>query len=196
MLKRLLDILFSLVGLLVLSPILILISILIFIKDGSPIFFMQERIGKDSNPFQLFKFRTMRPNSESEGQLSIGGRDPRVTDIGHILRKSKVDELPQLLNVLKGDMSLVGPRPEVPRYVALYNERQREVLKVRPGLTDKASLAYFNESELMEDKEDPESFYIEELMPAKLELNLEYLNGRTLITDIRLIIKTISRIFD
>lgn len=196
MLKRIFDILLSLMGLILLSPILLAIIIAILLKDGSPVFFTQIRVGKDSEPFRLLKFRTMRPDSEASGQLSVGERDPRVTDIGHTLRKSKLDELPQLWNVLKGDMSLVGPRPEVPKYVLLYNNEQKRVLSVRPGITDAASLRYFNESELMEGQADPEQFYIQELMPEKLKLNIDYIENRTMLSDIRLILRTVSRIFN
>ncbi len=195
MLKRGFDILCSLTGIVFLSPLLLYFYLIIKIKDGTPVLFKQERIGRNSRPFMLYKFRSMRLNSEALGQLSLGERDPRVTDIGHFLRKTKMDELPQLFNILKGDMSLVGPRPEVPCYVDMYSDEQKLVLKVRPGLTDAASLKYFNESELLSTAEDPEQFYIKEIMPSKLDLNLKYIASRSLLKDICIILKTIGRIF-
>lgn len=195
MLKRGFDILCSLTGIVFLSPLLLYFYLIIKIKDGTPVLFKQERIGRNSRPFMLYKFRSMRLNSEALGQLSLGERDPRVTDIGHFLRKTKMDELPQLFNILKGDMSLVGPRPEVPCYVDMYSDEQKLVLKVRPGLTDAASLKYFNESELLSTAEDPEQFYIKEIMPSKLDLNLKYIESRSLLKDICIILKTIGRIF-
>ena len=195
MAKRLFDIICSIFGLIILSPLLLILIIAVRLKDGRPVFFLQERVGRKGIPFSLIKFRTMRPDSESKGQLSIGERDPRVTDTGHFLRKTKMDELPQLLNVLKGDMSFVGPRPEVQKYVALYSTEEKAVLDVRPGITDVASLAYFNESELMADKENPEQFYIDTIMKDKLRLNLEYLESRTFSSDIGIILKTLGRIF-
>lgn len=194
MAKRVFDILFVTVGILLLSPLLLGFAIWIRLKDGSPVLFRQERIGLHGHPFRLFKFRTMHLNAESKGQLSIGKRDPRVTDIGQFLRRTKMDELPQLFNILKGDMSLVGPRPEVQRYVALYSDEQREVLNVRPGLTDAASLAFFNESEVLAQAEDPERYYIEEIMPTKLRYNLDYLEERSLLKDLGIIMKTLKRI--
>ncbi|NNC82284.1 MAG: sugar transferase [Flavobacteriales bacterium] len=195
MIKRLFDIISALLGLVLLSPLLLVIALAIGVKDGAPILFKQTRIGRQGDPFTLYKFRTMRPDSESSGQLSVGERDPRVTDIGHALRKTKLDELPQLWNVLKGDMSVVGPRPEVPRYVDLYSEKERKVLQVRPGITDAASLAYFNESEMMAEHPDPERYYIETIMKDKLQRNLDYLEKRTFWSDMGIIFKTISRIF-
>ena len=193
--KRLFDIVFSTMALILLGPIILLICVLILIKDGAPAFFRQQRIGKDGKPFMLVKFRTMRKDAERMGRISIGERDPRVTDIGYWLRQRKLDELPQLWNILKGEMSIIGPRPEVAEYVALYDDRQRAVLKVRPGLSDPASLAYFDESSILADAEDPHRAYIEEVMPAKLDMNLSYIDKAHLGTDLRIIAQTIARIF-
>jgi lipopolysaccharide/colanic/teichoic acid biosynthesis glycosyltransferase len=151
-------------------------------------------VGKNGKHFGLFKFRTMEPKADAQGTLTIGSRDPRITRVGYSLRKYKVDELPQLLNVLIADMSLVGPRPEVPEYTLLYTPDQKRVLDVRPGITDYASLLYFHESELLAESEDPRKTYLEEVMPAKLALNLEYINRRSFGEDLRIIAKTIGRI--
>lgn len=193
--KRVFDILLSSLALILLSPFILLISIAIASKDGTPVLFHQERIGRHGKPFKLVKFRTMRKDAERMGRISIGERDPRVTDIGHWLRQRKLDELPQLWNIWKGEMSIIGPRPEVAEYVALYDERQREVLKVRPGLSDPASLAYFEESRILAAAEDPNKAYIEEVMPAKLEMNLNYIDKAHLGTDLRIITQTMARIF-
>ena len=156
-------------------------------KGGA--FFSQTRVGKDGKHFQLLKFRTMRPASESKGQLTVG-KDPRITKVGHTLRKYKLDEIPQLFNILKGDMSVVGPRPEVPKYVALYNEEQKKVLAVRPGLTDLASIEYINENEVLSKSTNPEETYIKEIMPHKLKLNLVYIKKQSFFFDLQLIFKT------
>ncbi|MEE9442259.1 MAG: sugar transferase [candidate division Zixibacteria bacterium] len=193
--KRFFDFVVSLSGLLVLSPLLILISLAILFSMGWPIFYRQVRVGKNGRKFKIIKFRSMVKNAEKRGPEFTTGGDSRITPLGGILRKTKLDELPQFMNVLIGDMSLVGPRPEVPRYVALYNEEQKQVLSVRPGLTDPASIAYRNEEEILAGYEDSEKAYIEEIMPAKLELNLEYINRVCFTTDISLIFKTISKIF-
>lgn len=193
--KRSFDILSSLVVLIISSPILIIISILIVSTSKGGVFFRQNRVGKGGIDFGLFKFRTMKPNSESAGQITVGGRDPRITKIGYYLRKFKLDELPQLLNILKGDMSVVGPRPEVRRYVDLYNEQQLRVLSVRPGLTDYASIEYINENEILGKADDPDKAYIEEVMPAKLELNLKYIADQSFLLDLKLVFRTIGKIF-
>jgi lipopolysaccharide/colanic/teichoic acid biosynthesis glycosyltransferase len=158
-------------------------------------FFRQVRVGRHGRPFNLLKFRSMRPGSEALGQLTIGGRDPRITGVGHFLRRTKLDELPQLWNVLKGDMSVVGPRPEVPRYVALYTTDQRQVLSVRPGITGMASLDYVDENELLASSTDPERTYVEDVMPAKLALDLRYVRERTFALDLRIIAATLRLIF-
>lgn len=187
---RLLDILFSLIGLVVLSPALLLIYILIICESKGNGFYIQERIGKNGKPFGLYKFRTMRIGADANGQLTIGKRDNRITRVGYYLRRTKIDELPQLLNVLKGNMSLVGPRPEVRKYVDLYTDEQRKVLNVRPGITDYASIEYVNESELLEKADDPDRLYIDTIMPDKIKLNMKYLEHYTVSEYFRIIFKT------
>ena len=193
--KRLFDILASLIGLILLSPFLILISFAIVITSGFPVFYLQTRVGKNNVDFKLFKFRSMANNSDKKGLLTVGGRDPRITPVGYILRRFKLDELPQLFNVLFGNMSLVGSRPEVRKYVDMYNEEQKKVLSVQPGITDYASLDYINENELLAKSSNPEETYIKEVMPAKLQLNLKYINEAGLGTDLKIIFKTIGKIF-
>jgi lipopolysaccharide/colanic/teichoic acid biosynthesis glycosyltransferase len=195
MLKRLFDILFAGFGLLLLAPFFIFISLLIFFGSKGGVFFLQTRVGKNNKDFQLFKFRTMLPDADKKGLLTIGGRDPRITKIGYYLRKYKIDELPQLINVLLGSMSLVGPRPEVRKYVALYNSEQLKVLQAKPGITDYASLEYFSESELLAESVNPEETYISEIMPAKLALNNKYISEQNAFTDVLIILRTIRRIF-
>jgi lipopolysaccharide/colanic/teichoic acid biosynthesis glycosyltransferase len=192
--KRLFDILFSGVMLLLFLPVFIVIATAISIDSRGGVFFGQVRVGKDGVNFRMWKFRTMRPQAEQSGQLTVGSSDIRITRAGYFLRKLKVDELPQLWNVFKGDMSVVGPRPEVPRYVALYTEDQRRVLSIRPGITDYASLQYFSESDLLAASEDPEQTYIEQIMPAKLNLNLEYVSNYGLLEDLKIIALTGLRV--
>ncbi|MCB9198602.1 MAG: sugar transferase [Flavobacteriales bacterium] len=194
-LKRTFDLLFSLVVLVLGLPVFIVISIFVLLSGKGGIFFLQERIGLNKEPFKLLKFRTMRPNSEVSGQITVGGRDPRITRIGYFLRKFKLDEFPQIINILKGDMSVVGPRPEVKKYVDLYNEEQLKVLSVRPGLTDYASIEYMDENELLGKSTDPEHTYIEEIMPAKLQLNLKYIQEQSFVLDMKLVFKTFFGIF-
>ncbi|HEY4799612.1 MAG TPA: sugar transferase, partial [Bacteroidia bacterium] len=170
--KRLLDVFGSAIGICILLPFFILFALLIILDSGFPVLYLQERVGKDGNDFSLLKFRTMKKNSDKSGLLTVGEKDPRITGIGFFLRKYKLDELPQLFNVLSGDMSLVGPRPEVRKYVELYNEEQKKVLSVQPGITDLASIEYSNENELIARSANPEEFYIHEVMPKKLKLNL------------------------
>lgn len=191
--KRLFDIIASFIGIIILSPVLLLISLAV-LTSGFPIFYLQTRVGKNNKDFKLFKFRSMANNSDKKGLLTVGGRDPRITPVGYVLRKYKLDELPQLFNVLFGSMSLVGPRPEVRKYVDMYNEEQREVLLVQPGITDYASLDYINENELLAKSADPEETYIKEVMPAKLQLNLKYINEAGLGTDLKIIFRTIGKI--
>ena len=193
--KRLFDILFSGVMLLLFLPAFIVIATAISIDSRGGVFFGQVRVGKDGVNFRMWKFRTMRPQAEQSGQLTVGSSDSRITRAGYFLRKLKVDELPQLWNVFKGDMSVVGPRPEVPRYVALYTDDQRRVLSIRPGITDYASLQYFSESDLLAASEDPEQTYIEQIMPAKLKLNLEYVSNYGLLEDLKIIALTGLRVF-
>ena len=191
---RLFDLLFSFLALVFLLPVLILIAFIIFLDSKGTVLFFQARVGKDNKDFFLIKFRTMYHGSKKMGDLTVGARDQRITGVGHFLRKYKLDELPQLLNVIKGEMSLVGPRPEVRKYVDLYREDQKRVLLMRPGLTDHASLEYLHENELLGNSSDPEKTYIEEIMPAKLELNKKYLEDRSLKNYFRIIGKTIKKI--
>ena len=193
MIKRLFDIFSSGLVLLVFSPIFILVGLAIVLDSKGGIFYMQERIGKNRKPFNLFKFRTMRPNQDSM-KITVGHRDPRVTNVGYYLRRFKIDEFPQLINILKGEMSVVGPRPEVERYVDQYSEEQLKVLTVKPGLTDYASLEYVHESELLAKSNDPEHTYIHEVMPHKLSLNLQYIEDQSLATDLKIILRTIAKI--
>jgi lipopolysaccharide/colanic/teichoic acid biosynthesis glycosyltransferase len=194
LLKRLFDICCSLFGLILLLPFLLIISLFIIINNGFPVFYLQTRVGKNNIDFKLFKFRTMYKDADKKGLLTVGGRDPRVTPIGYYLRKYKLDELPQLLNVLFGSMSLVGPRPEVRKYVDMYNAEQKKVLNAKPGITDLASLEYINENELLAQSSNPEETYIKEIMPAKLELNKKYIHTQGLATDLGIIFKTIKKI--
>lgn len=192
---RLFDILFALLGLLFLAPLFLVLCLLIPLQDwGSP-FYSQQRIGLLGKPFRLFKFRSMRRNSARQGLITVGGRDPRITPLGYWLRKYKLDELPQLWNVLKGDMSIVGPRPEVQKYVDLYTAEQRRVLSVRPGITDHASIFYVDENVILGRAEDPEREYIERIMPEKIQYNLIYINHPTLKEYFRIILLTIRSIF-
>lgn len=193
-LKRAMDIVVSAGALAVLWPLFLLIAIAVKLDDPGPVFYRQVRIGKDGKPFRMFKFRSMIADADKKGLLITVGRDSRITRVGHILRRTKIDELAQLINVLLGDMSFVGPRPEVQRYTDLYTPYQRQVLLVQPGITDYASIAYRNENDLLEKAEDPERMYIEEIMPAKIELNMKYLHEIGPITDIRLILGTVLAI--
>ena len=187
---RFFDIIFSALGLIVLLPIFAAICLKIKIGSKGGCFFIQERIGKDGKPFGLYKFRTMRIGADSEGLLTVGEHDARITHVGYFLRKTKMDELPQLWNVLKGDMSLVGPRPEVRKYVELYTDEQRKVLRVRPGITDYASIEYANENELLSKAQDPDRTYIEEVMPDKIKLNMRYLEHYTVSEYFKIIFLT------
>jgi len=190
--KRAFDFICSSLGLLVASPLLLLAAAGIKLSSPGPVYFRQVRVGRDGRDFEILKFRTMR---DEPGHRITVGRDPRITGVGHWLRLSKLDELPQLINVWKGEMSLVGPRPEDPHYVALYNDEQRRVLLARPGITDPASIKYRHESDLLAASEDPERTYIEEIMPDKLQLNLEYIEKMGFWYDIGIIFKTIGRLF-
>ncbi len=192
--KRIFDIVSSFLGILILSPLLIILCLFVAFDSKGPVIFLQTRVGRNNKDFKLIKFRTMSPDSDQKGLLTVGGRDPRITSAGYYLRKYKLDELPQLFNVLAGDMSIVGPRPEVRKYVDLYNEEQREVLKVKPGITDYASLQYFRENELLAGSPEPELTYINEVMPAKLLLNKKYIAEAGLITDLKIILRTLRKI--
>ena len=193
MLKRIFDIISSLFGLILLSPFIIIIAILIKLDSKGPIFFKQVRVTKNGREFKIFKYRTMKIGSDKYSQITVG-KDSRITKVGDFLRKYKLDEIPQLINVLIGDMSLVGPRPEVPKYVALYTEEQREILKVRAGITDYASIEFSNENDILANETDPEKAYIEKIMPRKIELNKKYLSEISVITDIKIILLTIKKI--
>lgn len=188
--KRIFDVLFSLIGIIVLLPVYIIISLLVMTDSKGGILYKQERTGKGDKIFKVFKFRTMRPDSFSKGALTVGSRDPRITNVGYYLRKYKLDELPQLFNVFFGDMSFVGPRPEVKKYTDLYNEAQKKVLTVRPGITDYASIKFRNENDLLSVSDNPEQLYIDEIMPEKLDLNLKYINDNSLFKDIKIIFDT------
>jgi lipopolysaccharide/colanic/teichoic acid biosynthesis glycosyltransferase len=194
MLKRAFDIFCSLLGLILLTPLLTFIAICIALESKGGVFYKQLRVGRFGKEFYLYKFRTMYPDADKKGLLTVGGRDPRITRLGYYLRKFKLDELPQLLNVLNGSMSLVGPRPEVKKYVDLYTPEQRQVLNLRPGITDYASLEYFSENDLLAASKDPEKTYINEVMPAKLELNKKYINEAGLLTDLRIIFRTLGKV--
>lgn len=192
--RRWFDVAASLTGLVVLSPLFLLFSLYVKIDSPGPVFYRATRVGKDGRLFRLFKFRSMVINADGQGPGITAAGDSRVTRAGRFLRRTKIDELPQLINVLRGDMSLVGPRPEDPRYVALYTPEQRRVLAVRPGITSAASLAYRHEEQMLVGT-DWETVYREQVMPAKLAVDLDYLAQRTLISDIRLIIQTIGAVF-
>ena len=188
--KRLFDIVASGLGLLVLSPLFLILAIWIKLDSKGPVFYRQVRVGKDNKDLRIFKFRSMREGSDSGSLGTIGGRDPRITRSGYIIRKLKLDELPQLINVFVGDMSLVGPRPEVRHYVEYWTPEQMHVLDVRPGITDPASIKFRNENELMEQAEDPEDYYINVIMQEKLKMYLEYVKNHSFLGDIGLIFKT------
>ena len=172
---------------------MIIIAILIKLDSKGPIFFRQARVTKNGREFKILKYRTMRVGSDKYSQITVG-KDSRITKVGDFLRKYKLDEIPQLINVLIGDMSLVGPRPEVPKYVALYTEEQREILKVRAGITDYASIEFSNENDILANETDPEKAYIEKIMPRKIELNKKYLSEISVMTDIKIILLTIKKI--
>ena len=192
--KRAFDLLFSLFMLTLFFPIGLIISMLILFGSPGGIFYRQERIGRNGVPFKLYKFRSMRLNAEASGKLTVGMKDPRITSVGVFIRKYKLDEFPQFINVLMGDMSIVGPRPEVHEFVALYSDTQKKVLEVKPGITDYASIEYFNENELLASSDNPKKTYVEKIMPDKLELNQKYLANPTLAHDLKIIFMTIRRV--
>ena len=192
--KRALDIVIALIILVFFLPLGLLISLLIVLESKGGVFYKQERVGLNGKPFGLLKFRSMRPNADRLGQLTVGDRDPRVTNIGHFIRKYKLDEFPQFINVLIGDMSIIGPRPEVKKYVDLYTIEQRTILKVKPGITDYASIEYFDESRLLGESENPEQTYVQEIMPAKLILNKKYLDNPTIFHDLKIMWITFKKI--
>lgn len=192
--KRIFDIICSVIILTLFLPFGTIISILILLESRGGIFYRQERIGRYGKPFKLFKFRSMRKNADKSGKLTVGMRDSRITKTGYFIRKFKLDEFPQFINVILGDMSIVGPRPEVKEYVDLYTDEQRKILNVRPGITDLASLEYFEENELLGKSDNPQKTYIEEIMPAKIELNKQYLANPSLGNDLKIMWKTFLRI--
>ena len=193
--KRLFDIIASGCGLLILSPVFLVVAIWIKLDSEGPVFYRQVRVGRHNKDFRIYKFRSMRVGADKGSLVTIGGRDPRVTHSGYFIRKFKIDELPQLINVFIGDMSLVGPRPEVRHYVDYWTPEQMRVLDVRPGITDPASIKFRNENELMEQAENPEDYYIHTIMPDKLSINLEYVKNNSFMDDVTIIFKTLSKIF-
>jgi len=194
MIKRIFDILFSAFSLLVFLPFGVILALAIVLESKGGVFYKQERIGKHGAPFQLFKFRSMRPDSDKKGLLTVGMNDSRIAKTGLFIRKYKLDEIPQFINVLKGEMSIVGPRPEVKKYTDLYTNEQRKILTVKPGITDYASLEYFKENEILAQAAHPEEAYIQEVMPDKIRLNQKYLNNPTLGHDIKIIWKTLLKV--
>lgn len=191
---RLFDILFSLIGLVILSPVFLIIYILIIIESPGGGFYSQERVGKNGTTFKLLKFRSMRTGADKQGLITVGGHDSRITRMGYIIRKYKIDELPQLLNVLKGDMSLVGPRPEVRKYVDMYTDEQRCVLSIKPGITDYASIEYSDENVILGQADDPDKVYVEQIMPDKIRLNMRYIENHNLMEYFKIIFLTIKKI--
>ena len=194
MIKRAFDLLVATILLIFLAPLFLLFIIIIRVGSNGPAFYLQTRVGLHGKDFKIFKFRTMFTGSDKKGLLTVGGKDQRITPAGVFLRKYKLDELPQLINVFIGDMSLVGPRPEVRKYVDLYKDEQLRVLDVKPGITDYASIEYSNENELLAGADDPEKEYINTIMPAKLKLNLKYIAEKSLITDLKIILRTLAKI--
>jgi lipopolysaccharide/colanic/teichoic acid biosynthesis glycosyltransferase len=196
MFKRIFDIAFSLIAIIILLPLFIVIALYVWIDSEGGVFYRQTRVGKNNKDFKLFKFRTMHINADKLGLLTIGNNDNRITKAGYWLRKYKIDEMPQVINVFIGDMSFVGPRPEVRKYVNLYNQQQLSVLSIRPGITDWASIEFRNENEVLAGYPDPEAAYIDIVMPRKLFLNMEYIKKRSVILDVKIILKTLSKIIN
>ncbi len=195
MMKRGLDIIVSFLGLVVLCPLVLLVAGAIKLDSRGPIFFRQERIGRGFRPFFIFKFRTMAQDSIARGQSITVGDDPRITRVGWFLRKAKIDELPQLINVLRGEMTFVGPRPEVPQYVKLFRQDYEEILKVRPGITDLASIKYCDEAAILGQCENPEEEYVTHVLPDKISLGKEYIRQSSLLFDLTVIFKTLLKVF-
>lgn len=195
MAKRAFDFLSALLGLILLFPFFLLIGLLIKLDSAGPVFYLQERVGEKGKLFNLFKFRTMRIGADKSTAITVGNRDPRITAFGYYLRKFKVDELPQLINVVIGNMSLVGPRPELKKFVDLYSSEQRKVIEVKPGITDYASIKFRNENELLAGKTDPVDYYVRKIMPIKLRLNLQYIKDQSLWVDFKIIGSTLWLIF-
>jgi len=193
--KRTFDIGVSFVGLILLSPLMLLAALAIKLDSPGPIMFRQKRIGKGFHPFLIYKFRTMQEASGRRRSLTVGD-DPRITPTGRLLRRTKIDEIPQLINVLKGDMSFVGPRPEVPEFVELFRSEYEEILKVRPGITDLASLKYRDEAAVLEQSENPEEEYLRRVLPDKINLSKEYIRRSSFFFDLTLILKTVRKLFE
>jgi lipopolysaccharide/colanic/teichoic acid biosynthesis glycosyltransferase len=191
--KRVFDFIVSALGIVIFSPLLILTALLVKVDSPGPIFFKQQRMGKEFRPFWIYKFRTMRKSLEQGPNITIGN-DPRITRIGRLLRQTKIDELPQLINILRGEMSFVGPRPEVPQYVQLYRKEYQQILTVRPGLTDLASLKYRDEAALLANAENPEEEYVRRILPDKIKLARDYIQRASFFYDLRLILETILRL--
>ena len=187
---RFFDFLFSLLGLIVLSPVFLLISLCIVLDSRGGVFYRQSRVGKDGKDFKLYKFRSMRTGADKRGLITVGEKDSRITRVGYFLRKYKLDELPQLINVLKGEMSLVGPRPEVRKYVDLYTPEQRKVLSVVPGITDYASIEYVDENRILGGATDPDKVYVEEILPDKIRYNMKYIENQSLKEYFKIILLT------
>lgn len=194
-LKRIFDLIFSLFLILLLSPFMLIISLLITIDSNGKIFYKQKRVGKNNIDFKIFKFRTMHPGSDQQGMLTVSAKDPCITRVGYFLRKYKLDELPQLFNVLIGNMSFVGPRPEVRKYVDMYKPDQLHVLNAKPGITDYASIEYSDENEILSRSPDPENEYIRKIMTEKLALNLKYIHEQSFLTDMKILLRTFIKIF-
>lgn len=194
MIKRCFDIIFSIVGLVILSPMLLVIAITILLDSKGPVIYKQDRVGKNAIDFKIFKFRTMRLDADKQGLLTVGDRDPRITKVGYFLRKYKLDEFPQLFNVLIGNMSFVGPRPEVRKYVNYYTESDQEILQLKPGITDYASIHFRNEAELLKSATNSEKTYLNEIMPEKIRLNKIYLKENNIFIDSKIIFKTLLSI--
>ena len=194
--KRAFDIMVSLTGLIVVLPLLLVVAVAIKLDSSGPIFFRQRRIGREFRPFFIYKLRTMVQDAPARGMSITAGRDPRITRVGHFLRQTKMDELPQLINVLKGDMTLVGPRPEVPHYVELFRKDYEEILQIRPGITDLASLKYRDEATILGQSENPEEEYVTRVLPEKIRLAKEYMNQSSFFFDTMLILKTLLKLFE
>ena len=192
--KRVLDVAMAALGLVALSPLLGVVALLVRLTSPGPVFFRQERVGRDFRTFRLLKFRSMVRDAAELGGPITAGDDPRITPLGHILRKTKIDELPQLINVLKDDMSLVGPRPEVPRYVEMFRADYEEILQVRPGITDLASIEYRDEAAVLAEADDPEEEYVRRVLPEKIRLAKEYLRRSSFLFDLSLIVKTVLKL--
>ncbi len=196
MAKRVLDIFVALLVLTVLSPIMLLSAILVKLTTKGPLFYLQERVGLYGKPFHIYKFRTMVVNADKIGaQITVGERDPRITKVGHILRTTRIDEFPQMLNVLKGDMTIIGTRPEVPRYVKEYSDEMKATLLMQPGASGVASIAYRYENEMLKDKKDPEQYYIDTILPDKMRINLDYLKKFSIWQDLWLMLRTVGCVF-